>query len=101
MALTKKQVKQLRSMGHHLDPQVIIGKNGLTPALVTQAEATIDKRELVKCSVLESSPVEAKEAAPALAAELGAQVVQVIGGRFLLYRRTRRDDVRPLELVRD
>lgn len=101
MALTKKQVKQLRSLGHHLDPQVMIGKNGLTPGLVAQAEATIDQRELIKCSVLESSPVEAKEAAGALAGELEAEVVQVIGGRFILYRRTRRDDVKPLALVRD
>ena len=101
MALTKKQVKQLRTLGHHLAPQVIIGKNGLTPALVSQAEAAIDQRELVKCSVLESSPTEAKEAAPELAAALEAEVVQVIGGRFILYRRTRREDVKPLELVRD
>lgn len=101
MSLTKKQIKQLRALGHHLDPLIIVGKNGLNEAALAQAEDIINRRELVKCSVLESSPMKANEVAAALAQALEAEVVQVIGSRVILYRRTRRDDVRPLQLVRD
>lgn len=101
MALTKKQTKQLRSLGNTLKPLVTVGKNGFTPALVSQAEEILDRRELVKFTVLEYSPIEASEVAPELAEALEAEVVQVIGNRFLLYRRTRRDDVTPIQLVRD
>lgn len=101
MALTKKQIKQLRALGNALTPLVTVGKNGFTPALVAQAEEIIDRRELIKVAVLEYSPIEAVELAPQLAEALEAEVVQVIGKRFLLYRRTRRDDVTPLQLVCD
>lgn len=99
--LTKKQVKQLRGLANSLDPVLIIGKNGLTDAAAAQAEEAIDRRELIKVAVLESSPATAKELAPQLAERLEAAVVQVIGSRVVLYRRTRRDDVKPLVLVRD
>lgn len=98
--LTKKQVKQLRGLANSLDPVLIIGKNGLTDAAAAQAEEHLDRRELIKISVLESSPATAKEMAPELARRLEAALVQVIGSRVILYRRTRRDDVTPLALVR-
>ena len=99
--LTKKQTKQLRALANSLDPILIIGKNGLTDAAAAQAEDALDRRELIKVAVLESAPAGAKELAPQLAERLEAAVVQVIGGRVILYRRTRRDDVTPLALVRN
>lgn len=99
--LTKKQTKQLRALANSLDPILIIGKNGLTDAAAAQAEDALDRRELIKVAVLESAPAGAKELAPQLAERLEAAVVQVIGGRVVLYRRTRRDDVTPLALVRE
>lgn len=99
--LTKKQTKQLRTLANSLDPILIIGKNGLTDAAAAQAEDALDRRELIKVAVLESAPAGAKELAPQLAERLEAAVVQVIGGRVVLYRRTRRDDVTPLALVRE
>lgn len=98
--LTKKQVKQLRGLANSLNPVIIIGKNGLTEAALAQAEDTLDRRELMKVSVLESAPATAKEMAPQIAAKLEAALVQVIGSRVILYRRTRRDDVTPLALVK-
>lgn len=101
MALTKKQVKQLRALAHHLQPALIIGKYGVTEAAITQADDQIDRLELMKCTVLEACPLEPAEVGDALARGIDAEVVQVIGNRVILYRRTRRDDVTPIALVKD
>lgn len=101
MALTKKQIKQLRGLGQHLNPLIQVGKNDLTDAAVKQADETIEKRELIKCMVLDGSGLTAKEAAEELAERLNAEVVQVIGNRFVIYRRSHRDDVEHIQLVRE
>ena len=101
MALTKKQTKQLRTMANHLNPLLWIGKNDVTDAAIKQADETIDKHELIKCAVQDGSGLTAREAADQLAQRLGADVVQVIGNRFVLYRESRRDDVKKIVLVRE
>lgn len=63
MALTKKQVKQLRGLATKLNPLIQVGKNDLSENAVKQADETIEKRELIKCSVLDGSGLTAKEAA--------------------------------------
>ena len=61
MALTKKQVKQLRGLATKLNPLIQVGKNDLSENAVKQADETIEKRELIKCSVLDGSGLTAKE----------------------------------------
>ena len=100
-ALTKKQGKQLRGLATKLNPLIQVGKNDLSENAVKQADETIEKRELVKCSVLDGSGLTAKEAGEGLAEQLGAELVQVIGNRFVLYRRSQRDDVEHIRLVRE
>ena len=82
MALSKKQVKQLRAMANQLNPLLYIGKNDLTDAAVKQASETMDSHELLKVAVQDGSGLTAKEAADKLAGQIGAQVVQVIGNRL-------------------
>ena len=101
MALTKKQVKQLRGLATKLNPLIQVGKNDLSENAIKQADETIEKRELIKCSVLDGSGLTAKEAGEGLAEELNAELVQVIGSRFVLYRRSHRDDVEHIRLVRE
>ena len=101
MALTKKQVKQLRGLATKLNPLIQVGKNDLSENAIKQADETIEKRELIKCSVLDGSGLTAKEAGEGLAEELNAELVQVIGNRFVLYRRSHRDDVEHIRLVRE
>ena len=98
MALTKKQVRQLRAMANQLKPLVQIGKGDLSDK---QADETIEKRELIKVQVLDGSGIDAKEAAQGLADRMGAEVVQVIGNRAVLYRRSHRDDIEHIQLVRE
>ena len=100
MTLTKKQIKQLKAMAHHLNPIIQVGKNDLSDAAVKQADETIEKRELIKCDVLDGSGLTAKEAGEELAERLGAELVQVIGNRFVIYRASHRDDIERIRLVR-
>ena len=65
MALTKKQIKQLRAMANSLKPLFYVGKNNLTESAVNQADETIEKHELIKCAVQDGSGLTAKEAAAA------------------------------------
>ena len=95
MALTKKQVKQLRGLATKLNPLIQVGKNDLSENAIKQADETIE------CSVLDGSGLTAKEAGEGLAEELNAELVQVIGNRFVLYRRSHRDDVEHIRLVRE
>ncbi|KAA8815771.1 RNA-binding protein [Bifidobacterium sp. UTCIF-37] len=101
MALTKKQIKQLRGMANSLKPLINIGKNDISDSLVKQTSETLAKRELVKISVQDGSGLDAKEAADKLAGQLGAEVVQTIGNRFVLFRRSKRDDIEHIALVRE
>lgn len=99
MALTGRQIRQLRSLAHHLDPVIIIGKANITEGTVQQANASLEAHELIKCSVLDTSSYTAREAADELAERCHAEVVQVMGRKFSLYRETTRENVKKIELV--
>ncbi|MFU0562256.1 YhbY family RNA-binding protein [Gardnerella swidsinskii] len=101
MALTKKQIKQLRTLANTLSPLLYVGKNDITDAAVKQADETMQYHELMKCAVQDGSGLSAKEAADALAQKLGAEVVQVIGNRFVLFRVSPLDSVEHIMLVRE
>ena len=84
--LTGKQRRHLRALGHHLDHVVQVGQDGISDAVVGQADAQLDAHELIKVKIGESSPQDRQEAADMLAARTQAQVAQVLGRTVLLYR---------------
>ena len=96
MALTKKQIKQLRALANTLSPLLYVGKNDISDAAVKQADETMQSHELMKCAVQDGSGLSAKEAAQE---HLGAEVVQVIGNRFVLFRVSNREDIDHIMLV--
>lgn len=96
MALTSKQRKQLRSMAHALDPVLIIGKDNVNAGVISQADEALEAHELIKCSVLDTSELSAREAADELVKATRAECVQVIGRKFSLYRETHRKDVKKI-----
>ncbi|MBM6683678.1 MULTISPECIES: ribosome assembly RNA-binding protein YhbY [Collinsella] len=98
MALTGRQIRQLRSLAHHLEPVVMIGKADINDGIVAQANDNLEAHELIKCSVLDSSMLTAREAADELADRCGAEIVQVIGRRFSLYRLSSRKNVEHIKL---
>ena len=87
--LTSKQRAQLRSMANSDEVIIYIGKGGLNEAIYKQADDALEKRELIKGGLLESAPVSVREAADSVAAAVGADVVQVIGRKFVLYRESK------------
>lgn len=84
--LTSKQRATLRSMANTMDPIMQVGKSGIGEELITSVDSALEARELIKMSALETAPVTAREAADELADATGADVVAVVGRRFVLYR---------------
>ena len=85
--LTSKQRAFLRGLAAAEDTIVIIGKGGITENIIIQMNDALKARELVKGRVLENSLLTAREAADALSETCRAEVVQVIGSKFVLYKR--------------
>ena len=95
--LTSKQRAQLRSMAAELDTILQIGKGGITENVIAQASDALRSRELIKGRVLEASLLTAREACDALCEACRAEGVQVIGSKFVLYKRNEKDP--KIELV--
>lgn len=91
--LTSKQRAKLRALANTADSILQVGKGGIVPTLVKQADDALAARELIKGGTLETSPLSPREAADALAKETSAEVVQVIGMKFVLYRRNTKKPV--------
>lgn len=84
--ITSKQRAYLRSLATNEPAIMQIGKSGLGDNLIKTVSDALEARELIKLSVLENCEETPKDAANALAAELGADVVGVIGRKVILYR---------------
>ncbi len=85
MTLTGKQRRHLRALGHHLGAVVQVGAQGVTDALVRQANEQLEAHELIKVRV--SDDHDRHEAGELLAQKCGAELAQVLGRTLLLYRR--------------
>ena len=79
--------RALRGHGHHLSPIVQIGKGGASPGVLKQVEQALADHELVKARVDADSPEDRFAVADALGALPGVNVVQVLGGAILIYKR--------------
>jgi RNA-binding protein len=85
--LTGKQRRYLRSLGHHLEPVVQLGKHGLTDAVIAAVEEAVEQHELVKVRIGTECPDERHDVAERLAPAVKGEVVQVLGRTLLVYRR--------------
>ena len=97
--ITTKQRAYLRGLANSAPAILQVGKDGITPALVENILVALEARELVKVSVLETAPLSAKEAiAEVMAGIPEAEAVQVIGRKFVLWRRSSDPKKRVIEL---
>ncbi|MGI6150621.1 MAG: ribosome assembly RNA-binding protein YhbY [Christensenellales bacterium] len=87
--LTSKQRAALRAMANDLTPIFQIGKGGLNENLIKSVDEALEARELIKISILETADITAKEALDYIAERTGAEQVQYIGRKFVLYRRSK------------
>ncbi len=76
-------------MGTTLDPVLHIGKDGINENLVKQAYDALEARELIKVTVQKNAPYTARDACDELCEKVFAEPVQVIGNRFVIYRKAR------------
>jgi RNA-binding protein len=86
MDLTSKQRAYLKGLANNVDAIFQIGKSGLTPEVTEGVKEALEKRELIKISVLKNCMDDPREIAEVLAERTHGQVVQVIGKKITLYR---------------
>lgn len=96
--LTSKQRAHLRSIAQSYNTIFFVGKQGIGDELVKQLDDVLNCRELIKAGVQENCEFTAREAADRLAELTKSEVVQVIGRKFVLWRRSKDPKKRVIEL---
>lgn len=97
--MTSKQRAHLRSMATAIQPIFQVGKGEISENMTQQISNALEARELIKVKVLENSLYTAREAAEIIAEETGAEVVTVIGNKFVLYRESEKHKKIDLSLI--
>ena len=90
--MTSKQRAYLRGLANTMEPIIHVGKDGVDENMVKQAsDGAPEARELIKGTVLQNSPMTARDAIAALCEGTNAEPVQCIGNRFVIYRAREKD----------
>ena len=89
--LTSKQRAILRAAANTMDPVFQVGKGEIDETLIKSTADCLAARELIKMKMLETSVYSAREAAELLAEKTGAEVVQVIGSKFVLFLKKKKE----------
>lgn len=87
--LTSKQRAQLRGLANGMQAIFQVGKGGIGDALIKQVDDALEAREIIKITVLENAQTTSRAVADEIAAKVKADVVQVIGSKFILYRESK------------
>ncbi|MEG1802443.1 MAG: ribosome assembly RNA-binding protein YhbY [Lachnospiraceae bacterium] len=88
--MTSKERAYLKSLASTMDPIFQIGKASLTPEYVKAIDEALEKRELIKVSVLKNCFDDPKGLAETLSERTRSQVVQVIGKKIVLFRQNKK-----------
>ncbi len=89
--MTSKQRAYLRGLANTMEPIVHVGKDGVNENMIKQVSDALEAREIIKGTVLQNSPMNAREAITALCEKTNAEPVQCIGSRFVMYRARKKD----------
>lgn len=84
--LTSKERAEYRAQANSLETTLMVGKDGVTDAVVAEADRLLTARELVKGRVLESALMSAREVSDALCEATGAQGIACVGSKFVIWR---------------
>lgn len=96
--ITSKQRAYLRKMSHEIEPIFQIGKEGMTAAFLDGVDKALNKREILKVHILETALLDTRDTCNEVAERLGAEPVQAIGNKFIIYRRSDEEKYRKIEL---
>lgn len=86
MSLTTKQKQQLKGRAHKLKPVIMIGNQGVTPAVIKEIDRALNDHELIKIKMLGANREARQVMANEIAAQSGAEMVQLIGAIGVFYR---------------
>lgn len=89
--MTSKQRAYLKGLAMKTEPILQVGKSSLTPELCAAVDEALEKRELIKLSVLKNCFDDPGEIAQVMAERTHSQVVQVIGKKIVLFRPAKKD----------
>mgnify|MGYP002682694381 FL=1 len=84
--MTSKQRAYLKGLAMNIDPIFHVGKGSVTPEYIEAIREAFNTKELIKIGVLKNCMDDPKELAIVIADRSGAEVVQVIGKRIVLYK---------------
>ncbi len=99
--LTSKERAYLRGRANSIDPIFQIGKGGINENQLKQINDALEKRELVKIHVLENSFLSTRAVCDEVAALLGAEPVQAIGKKFVIYKESKDNKTIDLKMVKN
>ena len=86
--MTSKERAALRAQANTIDTTLMVGKGGVSETLVAEAEKLLDIHELVKGRVLETAMMTPREVCDALCEATGAEGIQVVGSKFVIWRKS-------------
>lgn len=98
MSLTSKQRAYLRSIGHVQNAILQVGKGGIGDNFIKQVDDALEAREIIKITVLETALTSARSVCDEICAAVGAEPVQCIGNKVVIYRESREN--KKIELPR-
>lgn len=98
--LKGKQKRQLRALAHHLSPIFQVGKLGVNSDMIQGIRDALEKRELLKVSILQNCEEDKDEVAQILSERTSSELVQVIGHTIVLYKQSSKEKYRKIELVK-
>ena len=85
--MTGKERAEFRKQANSISAIFQIGKGEISDAMLDSIDEALEKRELIKISVLENADLSARDASEMIAAATGSEVIQCIGRKFVLYRK--------------
>lgn len=91
--ITGKQRAYLRGLAQKLAPIFQIGKNGIEENFIIQVQEALEKRELIKIKVLENSGLETRVASDLICEKVGAEGIQAIGNKIVLYKESKKNPI--------
>ena len=98
--LKGKQKRQLRALAHYLSPIFQVGKSGVNSDMIQGIRDALEKRELLKVSILQNCEEDKDEVAKILSERTSSELVQVIGHTIVLYKQSSKEKYRKIELVK-
>ena len=88
--LTGKQRAELRTQANGIETTLMVGKGGVTPNVIAEAEILLESRELVKGRVLETALMSAREVSDEICEATGAEGIQQVGSKFVIWRKSKK-----------